>query len=780
MRSLKLDVGQAFDDFPQFVFLKDEHFQFVYINKSLAGFFDWDRNAIIGKTDFDVFKESVARSNRKEDEQVFLESSHIVAKLNRHIGKDGSERWIRSEKSLITIEGKSYVLGMSTDLTREKEQIRQADQLQQFESVIHRISNSLLGIEDEEELCWKFASEALSELELEDLVLYLSNNKEKTLQQVSALGGAKVKGRQLLDSKVYTFDMGVVGRAASTMEAQVVGDTRHDPDYVIDDQSRLSELAVPIIAHGELIGVLDSEHSKPHFYTDFHKDVFKAVSNLFGLKVAELRYSQQLENTRKYLDEILESPKDLIVFSLDASYRYKAFNQNHQKTMKAIWGCDIELGKSMLDYIGSGADRKKAKTNFDRALGGEEFTLTEAYGDASLQRTYWEDFYSPQKQGGNVVGVTVFVRDVSKELTYREALEESQSLIQSINSNIKDGVCRKSLKQGFVYTNNAMSKLFGYSQEEFKSISIKSVLNAPKQADEIVERLKAGETYNNIELLWKRKDGSTFWGLLNCRGFDKDGDYILDSSIVDITDIKQTQDKLQEKVNELEKLNSELDHLVYRTSHDLRAPVASILGLIELTELDPNFDPNDFRRILTSQVKRLDEIIRDIISYRKVAIQGVVLEQIDVEKAVQRVIDDNAFVKGSQLVTKEVVVTNPDNCPVVADQFSLNIVLNNLVSNAIKYADTGKEHSFVKIAAVIHKDKVSIEVADNGEGIHPKYHNQLFQMFFRASNSTFGSGLGLFILKEAVQKMKGDVRFESEPKVGTTFTIEFPNHSLPG
>ena len=771
-------MEQAFDELPQFVFVKNQDFQIVYLNKSLANFFGWNRSEIVGKTDMDLFEPSMALDHRKEDERVLFEGEKVVSELRRHIGDDNTVRWIRTQKTLVVNDkGERFVLGISMDLTREREQIKEADELQRFESVIQRISNSLFGIDNEEDVCWQFVTGALSVLELDDLVLYLSDNDRGVLKQVAALSGEKAREREVIEPREYSFSQGIVGRCAREQKVQWVNDTRLDSAYIVDDQERLSELAVPLVANGELIGVLDSENKAPNFFTKIHRDVFEASAGILALKITELRYFKLLENTRNYLNEILESPKNLVVFSLDTRYRYKAFNTNHANIMKAIWGKDIELEHNMLEYISKKEDRIKAKNNFDRALKGEEFTLVEAYGDEHLQRSYWEDFYSPQKDSkGNVVGLTVFVRDVSKELNYQKALKESQGLLQSVTSNIREGVCRASIEEGFLYTNNAMTRMFGYDKEQFQELELSRILCDPEQANNVVNQLRSKDKFENKELLWRRKDGSSFWGLLNCLGYEKGNDYIIDASILDITEIRMAQDELRNKVVELEKLNSELDHLVYRTSHDLRAPVASLLGLIELTGIDENFNPDKFREILVSQVKRLDVIIRDIIAYRKIAIKGRELKTVDLEKLINQAIKDNEFTEGSQSVRKELVINNEGNYNVVADQFGLNIVLNNLISNAIKYSDLKKPNPYVRIQADIEKTKVTIRVDDNGEGINSKYHHRLFEMFYRATNSSFGSGLGLFILKEAMQKMGGIVDFESELGVGSTFRIELPNY----
>lgn len=149
--------------------------------------------------------------------------------------------------------------------------------------------------------------------------------------------------------------------------------------------------------------------------------------------------NQELKAKKTYLNEILESPRDLIIFSLDKNYRYKAFNKNHFQTMKAIWGVEIQVGYSMLDYIKLEADRIKAQQNFDRALNGEEFTLEEEYGSDELKRSFYEDFYCPQKSpDGSIEGLTVFVKDITDRKIVQKAISQKNEQLQKyIDSNLQ-------------------------------------------------------------------------------------------------------------------------------------------------------------------------------------------------------------------------------------------------------------------------------------------------------------------------------------------------------
>ncbi|MCX6678300.1 MAG: PAS domain S-box protein [Methanothrix sp.] len=169
-------------------------------------------------------------------------------------------------------------------------------------------------------------------------------------------------------------------------------------------------------------------------------------SNLEELK----RSKMLIQQSNSLLEAIMASPNNIVVFALDKDYRYLAFNQNHEKTMKAIWGVDIEIGANMLDYITDPADRNKAKRNFDRALAGEHLVIVEAYGDNDLQRRYYEDHYSPIRgEDTSFIGLTVFLFDITDRKHAEEALreakqaaEDSQAQYEQVVSMISDIVWR--------------------------------------------------------------------------------------------------------------------------------------------------------------------------------------------------------------------------------------------------------------------------------------------------------------------------------------------------
>lgn len=126
--------------------------------------------------------------------------------------------------------------------------------------------------------------------------------------------------------------------------------------------------------------------------------------------------AERFQQPEAVLRALIESPEGMVIFALDRQYRYLAYNQNHARTMKQIWGVQIGVGIDMLSVIGREDDRVKARANFDRALAGENFTLIEEYGDTRMERRFYEDTYSPVRDdSGDIVGLAVYLRDITEQ-----------------------------------------------------------------------------------------------------------------------------------------------------------------------------------------------------------------------------------------------------------------------------------------------------------------------------------------------------------------------------
>lgn len=232
-----------------------------------------------------------------------------------------------------------------------------------------------------------------------------------------------------------------------------------------------------------------------------------------------------------------------------------------------------------------------------------------------------------------------------------------------------------------------------------------------------------------------------------------------------------TQQSLLDKNEQLQKANSELDRFVYSASHDLRAPLSSLLGLIEVAKLDhPNVD--NYLDMMKGKVHDLEEFIKEIITYSRNSRMEVKKQPINLRETINEVTEALSFSVGNPDVQIENLV--PEDLVVYTDSVRLKIVLSNLVDNALKYRDEQKEKPYIRIEAADRDGVAVITVKDNGVGIDQLYLDRIFHMFFRASETSKGSGLGLYIVKETLGKINGSIHVESSLGSGSTFMVKIP------
>lgn len=231
---------------------------------------------------------------------------------------------------------------------------------------------------------------------------------------------------------------------------------------------------------------------------------------------------------------------------------------------------------------------------------------------------------------------------------------------------------------------------------------------------------------------------------------------------------------LAEQNLELTKINKELDGLVYSVSHNLRAPLMSVLGLINLAKFETSTETiHHYHEMMEKSVHKLDDTLKEILDYARNARQEPKISKINFKEIINETLDKMQFMAGVDNIRIRVTVIDP--LPFYSDKYRISVILNNLISNAIKYYDEKKESPFFNIAVTVGEEKAILEFQDNGIGITETAISKIFDMFFRATNKTEGSGLGLYIVKEAVDKLRGDIQIESSLGKGTTFKISIPN-----
>ncbi len=233
----------------------------------------------------------------------------------------------------------------------------------------------------------------------------------------------------------------------------------------------------------------------------------------------------------------------------------------------------------------------------------------------------------------------------------------------------------------------------------------------------------------------------------------------------DITEIKLAQQKLRATT-------SELETYIYKSSHDMHAPLSSILGLVNVSRLEI-FDPVavSYLQMIESQAKKLDSVRVEFIKAMHIKDATKLDEEIHVNALIGDILRDLRSKEGFSRLNIDVNVAPGKK--LVSNIFLMRTILQNLIENSIQYQNYGEERSVLRIDLQQADNTTKIIIEDNGIGIDPSIHDKIFDMYFKSTESRSGSGLGLYLVKKAVEKLEGKLQLRSSPGQGTMVTLSF-------
>jgi PAS domain S-box-containing protein len=365
----------------------------------------------------------------------------------------------------------------------------------------------------------------------------------------------------------------------------------------------------------------------------------------------------------------------------------------------------------------------------------------------------------------------------SRKMTIQ--LDVSRKRLASIIDTAVDGFITIDDCGTILSVNPACEAIFGYAADEMTGRNIKMLMPSPyhDQHDQYLANYrKTGEAKVigvGREAEGQRKDGTTFPVDLSVARIDLDHQVLYSGVVRDISKRKQYEREILEA-------NAELEEFAYRTSHDLRSPIASSLGLIWITHdmIRQGASVAELEPILTrieQSFRKLDNLIQNIIFLTRTKILEEQESTIAVARAVRETVDRLRPMDGGRLSTVHIDI--PDTMVVHKKASRFQIILDNLLSNAINYHDPAVQVPEIFVQASNVKGRFVLSVADNGLGIPPADEPKLFQMFKRFHpQHAQGSGLGLYILRKSVEHLGGTVVYRRQDK-GSIFTVTLPEEN---
>lgn len=348
---------------------------------------------------------------------------------------------------------------------------------------------------------------------------------------------------------------------------------------------------------------------------------------------------------------------------------------------------------------------------------------------------------------------------------------------RNIIENMNIGLVEVDLDNIIIYANQTFCVMSAYTQDELKERSLKDIIPVINHDHKTLKRSNKRENfYGSYEIEIQNKKGEKRWWFISgAPNYNDKGKLIGSISVhLDITNQKRIEDNLNAANINLKKINSELDTFVYRVSHDLRTPLVSIISLAELLKgsgISALGDRNmELINLISKSAHRLDNSIKEILHYSKNARLDLDIGEVNIQELVFSVYNDIKYVNA------DIDFINDFNGieVIYTDKLRLETILKNVLGNAIKYQDPLKTAKYISFFMSKTEKYYHIEVKDNGIGMSEDSVSKVFEMFYRGTNSSEGTGLGMFIVKEIVSKLKGEISVQSEINVGTIFKLKLP------
>lgn len=459
---------------------------------------------------------------------------------------------------------------------------------------------------------------------------------------------------------------------------------------------------------------------------------------------------------------------------------------DRQFTYVHVAGQDMQrFGLTEKDFIGrsmgvivSGEQVQELEEKMTRVFEGETCKMELTIGG----EVYLIEASPLMSDGGTIDHLLTISQNITQRKNAIRQARESEAQFQTLAENIPGAVyiASNDVDRRVVYVSGKIEDFCGYPPDDFLQGAISSRdLMHPEDHDSTKVALKKavikGEPYHLI-YRWRHRDGHYCWIEEYGTHITKDNKQYLLGVMFDISEKKNYEKELQQQNEDLKKANAELDHFAYSVSHDLRAPLTSAMGLLRLlkVEQDPTLRDH-FSEVVQQSLTKLDHYIQDIIHLTKNARTELDVAPVNLKEMIDEVVTSQQQNANEEGVAVYAEVRNSQEFH--TDARRLWIVLNNLVSNAIRYHFPLREQSYVRIVAEADSAQLTLTVEDNGIGIQPEHLDKIFDMFYRATDRKVGSGLGLYLVKETIDRLGGKVRVTSVYEQGTTFVVRLP--SLP-
>jgi PAS domain S-box-containing protein len=774
---------------PAAVAMFDSDMRYIMTSERWISDYHLEGRKVIGRSHYDVFSDLADAGDRSDIHQRVLAGESISVDEDSWKGAHGRSEWVKWEMhpwldATGQIGGIVIFTEVITDRKRAEaraqilkdvavEAVRASSMESIFKSVLEKMT---------EYLSWHVGHAYIWSQEHGALVSSGIWHLADDADPVDAFQAATAEFQ-------FKPGVGLPGRVLSERQAIVIADVAADPNFPrnarVPDLHLHAGIGIPVFVGGRVTAVLE-------LYSERHADLMSGDEDFLESlciqlsRVAERRsFEEALERSNNLNNAVLNSA-DYMIVATDRAGKVLVFNRAAErksgysadevvgKLTPAVWhdteevieraqelsgelGETVEPGFDVFVRLPSMSGSESREWTFIRKDGSRfpvNLTVTPLKGDS-----------------GEVVGFLGILEDITLRNQQTAALEASEETFRSAMQYAPTGMGLVGLDGRWLKVNPALGTLLGYSEEELLATTIENVTHPEDREKSLAARQQVlGEEAPSyqIEKRLLHKSGRAIWVSTNASLL-----YHADGTprcfIVQIQDITERR--------EMERVKSEFISVV---SHELRTPLTSIrgsLGLIAGTmSASLPEKANRLVEIAHKNSERLILLINDILDMDKIATGNMRfdLKPEDLTGVVEQAIEANrAYAERFGAVIS--LDAGPTPPTVVVDASRLTQVLTNLLSNASKFSPPNGRVT-VRIETLAATARVL--VSDQGKGIPPEFQQKIFGQFSQADSSVTrekgGTGLGLHISKQLVERMNGRIGFESAEAQGTTFWIELP------
>lgn len=341
------------------------------------------------------------------------------------------------------------------------------------------------------------------------------------------------------------------------------------------------------------------------------------------------------------------------------------------------------------------------------------------------------------------------------EWSFRQLVENSDDIFIVVDKEYK-----------IRYISSSVSKLYGMQPIALLGRRIFDYVLPEREAEmkRCMHEAITGQSYEvALEL---RKGIKTYFDIYLSYAYPNDASH---GFVLKLHDITKRKVKEQELIN----ANKQLDQVIYKTTHDLKGPLLSALGLVNLAEHAAPEQQEEYLALIKHSLLKLNSFIEEMNNFfrnEKLALQR---EKIQISELIKEEIKNlkNLY----QADTIRIEVNASEQGDFFSDIVRIKTIATNILTNAIKYSDAKKSNSFIVVDIKVNSEVGEIVFRDNGVGIEEEHIKRIFDLFYRATSLAHGTGIGLFIVKDTIERLGGSIEVTSEPEKGTTFTIQIPN-----